>query len=200
MSSPATHELRDLLGSYRFFAEMQRLSSRAGEGDPEAVATLDSMLNECASDPDWRVKTRWCSAAVRALVSASTEQAMKRVIEYVRSLPDDTPYGMVELLGGLLPGFGQPVLGNLEELAEGASAPARAAGMQALCNFSLEGHLPPEYLERLLARIKTFEPDHYLTHQMFELVQPGSLARDTDDLSALFEDVIVDGSDGPDER
>ena len=194
MSSSVTQELRDLLGSYRFFAEMQRLAARAGKGEKEALGILDSMLAECVADPDWRAKSRWCSAAVRALVSAGTSEAMTRVLQYVRALPEDTPYGMVELLGGLLPGFGGQVLDLLPGLVESDSAPARAVAVQALCNFYLEGNLPPENQAYLLGVFRTFEPDRYLTQHLFELVKPGSIDRDedVDHLAAILEDVIVE--------
>ncbi len=197
MSSSTTQELRDLLGSYRFFAEMQRLSSKAAQGDSEAIETLDDMLRECSQDPDWRVQSRWCAAAVRALVAAGTEQARARVVEYVRDLPEETSYGMVELLGGLLPGFGRDVLPDVRELVKSPSVPARAAAVQALCNFYLEGQLPASEVDFLREVIRSYEPDRYLTQQLFELVQPGAAdaAAGEDELELLLEDVIVETRD-----
>lgn len=195
MGSPATKELRDLLGSYRFFAEMQRLSAKASQGDPEAVSVLDSMLAECSVDPDWRVKSRWCSAAVRALVSAGTPEAMERVLGYVRALPEETPYGMIELLGGLVPAFGSAVVGRLSDLINSDSEAARAVGMQAYCTLALEGQLKPDELSELAALSATFAPDRYLTHHLIEVVQNQTSSGQTADdaeLQSLLDDVIVE--------
>lgn len=167
---PDLKELRGLGAGHAFQARMQILAEKAGEEDASAVETLGAMLKECRGA--WKENTHWCAGAVHALARAGTDRTLGLFMEYVRNLPATVPYGVVELLALLLPGFGTRASGTAVVLSRlPKDTAARAVGIQALCNLLNEGLLGRSEQEELQNIVSRFEQDSFYTLELVDLIR-----------------------------
>lgn len=190
-------KLQSLGRGYLFSLEMERLARAASRGEEDAATLLEELLSDCLDMENWHHRSYWCSAVIRALVFSGTDRSLKSMLRFLRDLPDNTAYGCIELLAGLLPAYGRRALKNLRELADGGDpGPARAIAIQTLCNFLLEGLLHEEDLDHLRRIAGEFKSDPYLTKQVLELVenllQKGSSPGIDRELEQFLNDVIID--------
>ncbi len=176
-------EIRSLGAGHAFQTRMQLLADQAGEEDASAVETLAAMLTECRGA--WKENTHWCAGAVHALARAGTDRTLGLFMDYVRNLPASVPYGVVELLALLLPGFGTRAAGTAVVLSRlPKDTAARAVGIQALCNLLNEGLLGRSEHEELLNIVSRFEQDSFYTLELVELIRSRLKPESTADVDA----------------
>ena len=197
MSFATIEQLKSLGQSYLFVIEMRKISRAASGGDQSALATLENMLSECKDPAAWRNNSYWCSAVVQSLAQSATPKSMAIMLQYSRDLPEETPYGIIELIANLLPGYGKAVGPELKKFAaENPGGPLRAIGIQGLCNLYLEGQLDDKQSKELEGLIKDFQPDNFLTQHLVDLSlnrMEGSQKIVVDDaIEELLKDIIVE--------
>lgn len=185
---PDLKELRALGAGHAFQARMGQLAEKAGQADDAAVETLALMLTECRGA--WKENTHWCAGAVHALARAGTDRTLSLFLEYVRNLPTTVPYGVVELLALLLPGFGTRAAGTAVVLSRlPKDTAARAVGIQALCNLLTEGLLGRSEVEELQNIVNRFEPDSFYTLELVDLIR--SRLKPESSVDVDMEDFLV---------
>lgn len=197
MSVIGKKKLQSLGRGYLFSLEMERLARAASRDEQGAAALLEELLPDCLDMENWHHRGYWCSAVIRALVFSGTGRSLKSMLNFLKDLPDNTTYGCIELLAGLLPAYGRRALKPLRELADNEEpGPARAIAIQALCNYLLEGLLLEEDIGDLRRIAGEFKSDPYLTKQVLELVENRLQERSSPEIDRELEqflnDVIVD--------
>ena len=157
---------------YHLVREMQDLSERAGADEAAAQQVLTEMLEECLQPECWSKSSRYCSAVIHAVASIGSLRSMQMLLRFARALPAQIPFGTVDLISSVLPGYKRIIMGPIKDLlGEPESSAARAVGIQTLCNLYLEGSLQgaeTSYLEEIL---KNFDQDDYLTQHVADLVR-----------------------------
>lgn len=184
---------------YQFVQAMQELSLKAAEGDRDAMDALREMLEECKDMAFWNRNSRYCSAVVHAVGHSATLRSMKLLIDFARALPPGASYGVVELVSSILPSFRRIIMGPIQELiTENPEGPARAIGIQTLCNLYLENLLQGEQIRFLEDVLKNFDSDDYLTQHVADLVRLEMAYKEKEaeaDLQAVLKGFLVeDGS------
>lgn len=164
--------LRSLGRGYEFINFMNELTIEASSGDTDALNIFATMLKDCRDQVDWIEKNYWCSMAIRSLANTRTPESLKIIMGFVRKLPDNTPFGAIDLISSLLPVYKKFILGPAKELVKDDKKQAqKAIGLQTLCNLYLEGSLIGDQATYLESLIRNFEPDRYLTQHHVELVR-----------------------------
>ncbi len=177
MKDSELRKLEEICGSYEFTVKMTELSDLGRNGDRESTELLIAMLSMCGSRNQWFARNTWCSMAARALIQTRTRESLQFILRFIRDLPDQTPFGAVDLIAGLLPLYGSIITGHAVDLAsEGQSEILRALGIQTLCNMYLEGLLSSEHSAYLDKIIRSFKGDRYFTQQITEIVRSSMLS------------------------
>ncbi len=166
------NQLRDMGKGYEFIKTMTILCDVAADGNRNALSILEIMLGECQSQDKWIKANYWCSMAIRSLINTRTPESMKIILGYIRKLPENTPFGAIDLISSLLPVYRQIILGPAKDLAmQSSRSVLKAIGLQTLCNMYLEGSLTGENALHLYKLIEDFKGDRYLTQHHVELVR-----------------------------
>jgi hypothetical protein len=163
--------LLEYAGSYRLGPEINRLGVEASS-QSETLESLGELLSECNSREKWQQASGFVSGLVHALVKAGTSKSMLRLLGFVRSLPDDMPFGAVELIGTTLPSYGKIITGPAKELCTGNfSDSARAIGLQTLCNLYLDDLIEGDHVNHVAELIQSFEEDEFFSSHLVDLVK-----------------------------
>ncbi|MBX7059807.1 MAG: hypothetical protein K1X75_17215 [Leptospirales bacterium] len=184
---------------YHLVTAMQDLSRQAAEGDSVALDALGEMLEECRDTKFWIRNSRYCSAVVHAVAHVGAMRSMKLLVDFVRGLSPDAPYGVVELISSILPTYRRIVMGSVMQLLEEApDGPARAVGLQTLCNMYLDHALQGEQIRFLEQTLQNFDRDNYLTQTVADLVRLEMAYREEEaaaDLEAMLHGFLIETPD-----
>jgi len=156
--------------SFRLGTVIQEVAAEA-RNSPEVMASLESLLEECKDPEFWRTGARWGSTLFHTIVRVGNSRSMMLLLGFARSLPEDYPFGPVDLLGNILPLYGHIMIGPAKELVRSSSDAAEAVGLQSLCQLYLDGVVHGDNAEYLQNLIDHFEGDSYLSQNIVELVQ-----------------------------
>lgn len=185
--------LRNAGFGYAFQESIQRISDSAGTGDELSFLVIKEMLKDCPDRDSWKKNNYWCSMALNALSGCQSSEALKFIMSYIRKLPENIPFGVIDLLSGILPRFGKFILGPAKELANDPRSALRAVGIQTLCNMYLDGELRDDNNIQLLDDLtKNFSQDSYRTEHHVELVRMAlhRASMDNDELVDEFDDLF----------
>jgi len=145
--------------------------------NPLYLSVLRSILNEIVENHDWQ--NPHCARILHILINSETSGSLFHILDFVKRLPENVPFALVELLGSLLPSYKKIVLGPAKDLCESEpGSPQRAVGIQTLCNLHLDGLLPGENLPYLADLLKGFEVDPFFTDYLVDLVRSTVSFRD----------------------
>lgn len=170
--SAAIQELEEFGEGYSFVARILQLSSRGADGDTLSVQILNRMLERCETIENWNKNNRWCSLSMKALARTRSPESLKTILGFVRKLPPQVPFGIIDLLGSILPVYNRIIVAKAREMAEDSeSETQRAIGIQTLCNMYLEGLLPGDQARHLESLIDAFKKDRYSTEHLTEMVR-----------------------------
>lgn len=178
--------------SFRLGSVIQEVAAEA-RSNPEMMESLDSLLKEC-KDPDfWRTGARWGSTLFHTIVRVGNSRSMMLLLGFARSLPEDYPFGPVDLLGNILPLYGRIMIGPAKELVRSSSDASEAVGLQTLCQLYLDGVVHGDNAAYLKALISEFEGDSYLSQNIVELVQNSMQRVNLEESETIDpEDVLVE--------
>jgi hypothetical protein len=198
MSLSMEQEIRNLeevCDSYEFSLRLMELSEKGESGDNNSVILLSEMLKQCVGKTEWFSHNRWCSMTLKALMMTRTPESLKIIMQFIRNLPEQMPFGAVDLLSSLLPLYRGIITGHVIQLAsEGESEVLRALGMQTLCNLYLEGLLNSDHVVYLENLMRSYKGDRYFTQQVIDITRSaliGNRKADDIDLSDLTEDITL---------
>ncbi|MCB1166394.1 MAG: hypothetical protein KDK37_06755 [Leptospiraceae bacterium] len=192
-------ELREKLEepgqSFRLGSVIQSVAADARE-NVETMQALEDLLQDC-SDPDfWRTDGRWASTLFHTVVRVGNSRSMMLLLSFARRLPEDFPFGPVDLLGNILPLYGHIMIGPAKELVqENASSACLAVGVQTLCQLYLDGAIYGENMRYLQSMIDDFESDSYLSQNIIELVKNSMQRNVPENVDIDPDDVLVQMSD-----
>lgn len=194
-------QVREAGDGYHLVQTMQDLSRQVSAGDGVALEALAEMLHECREPGLWAENGRYCSAVVHAVGHSGALRSMKLLIDFSRALPPAIPYGVVELLAAILPTYRRIIFAPARELVgEAIDTPARAVGLQTLCNLYLDHGLQGDQIRQLEEFLRDFERDNYLTENVADLVRLEMAYRERDasaDLEKVLRGYLVENqSDG----
>ncbi len=171
-TSEIIKSVKDQASGYHLVRAMQDLSERAAAGEALALEALHDMLTECQSPECWSKNSRYCSAVIHAVASIGSLRSMQMLLRYARALPDNIPFGTVDLISSVLPTYRRIIMGPIKDLlGENEASAARAVGIQTLCNLYLEGTLQGEETAYLETILQSFDSDGYLTQHVADLVR-----------------------------
>ncbi|MCB1323371.1 MAG: hypothetical protein KDK34_24140 [Leptospiraceae bacterium] len=196
-------EIKAIRQGYQLVQAMQKLSREACSGDEAAFEVLTHMLEECRESEAWHRSSGYCSAVIHAIAQCASLRSMQTLIRYAKNLPDDIPYGTVELLSNILPAYRRIIMGPVKDLIKAPDgSPARAVGLQTFCNLYLNGALQGADIAFLQEEIKAFETDSFLTQHAVDLVRLEMAYKEKqaeEDLVAMLKGFLVEqGVDGDD--
>ena len=193
-------EIKALSQGYHLVQAMRELSGSAAAGDEQALEVLTGMLAECRSAESWARSSSYCSAVVHAVAQTGTLRSMQLLIRCVSEFDEEMPYGAVELFSSILPTYKRIVMGPLKDLIETGPGPARAVGLQSLCNLYLDGQLQGEEIRYLTGCLKKFTQDDYLTLHVADLVRLEISYKEKqaeEDLNGMLDGFLLEDSEGP---
>lgn len=178
--------------SFRLGSVIQEVAIQA-RTDGETMDSLESLLEPC-KDPDfWRSEGRWGSTLFHTIVRVGNSRSMMLLLGFARSLPEDFPYGPVDLLGNILPLYGHIMIGPAKDLVRSRSAASEAVGLQALCQLYLDGVVHGDNAQYLKELIQGFDGDSYLSQNIVELVHTSMQRASLEEEGAIDpDDVLVE--------
>lgn len=187
-------EIKNLLlefsGSYRLGPEINRIGVDASV-NAETLEALGELIFECNNREAWLNASGYVSGLVHAMVKAGTSKSMMRLLSFVRSLPDDMPFGAVELIGTTLPSYGKIITAPAKELCEGKfSASAHAIGIQTLCNLFLDDLIDGDQADYISGLIENFEQDEFFSSHLVDLAKSKMKNRGIPSIDEL--DILVE--------
>lgn len=157
--------------SFRLGGVIQEVAAQARE-DADTMASLEELLRECEDEDFWRSNSRWGSTVFHTIVRVGNSRSMMLLLSFARRLPEDFPFGPVDLLGNILPLYGHIMIGPAKELVQSdRSAACVAVGVQTLCQLYLDGAISGDNAQYLQDMIEEFQGDRYLSQYIIELVQ-----------------------------
>lgn len=157
--------------SFRLGGVIQEVAAEARK-NPETMVALETLLSECEDEEFWRHQSRWGSTLFHTIVRVGNSRSMMLLLNFARRLPDDFPFGPVDLLGNILPLYGHIMIGPAKELVQSrASSACEAVGVQTLCQLYLDGAIQGDNSRYLQDMIHRFEGDRFLSQYIIELVQ-----------------------------
>lgn len=163
--------LLEYAGSYRLGPEINRIGVEASK-QSETLESLGELLSECNTREKWMQASGYASGLVHALVKAGTSKSMLSLLGFIRNLPEDMPFGAVELIGATLPSYGKIITGPAKELATGNfSSAARAIGIQTLCNLYLDDLIEGDQIDYIGELIQSYENDEFFSSHLVDLVK-----------------------------
>jgi len=172
------NRIKELGNGYYFIQEMQNLSEQAASGNGDSIKILESMIGECKESSYWKENCRYCSAVINALAHSRTSNSLKIFMKFIEELPEDMPYGAVDLIGGLLPVYKKIILATVKDMAHQSDHKARRAiGMFALSNMALDDDLEESEMRFLLDLLKNFEGDMYYSENFADIAKSYLSAR-----------------------
>ena len=163
-------KIKELGSGYYFTKALQDLSDNISSGDDSSFQILEKMTDDCKLPNLWKENCRYCSAIVSALAHLRTSKSLQFLINFIQNLPEDMPYGAVDLLGSLLPVYENQIIGNLKEMAaQNSNASIKAVGMHALTNMALDDKLAENDMNFLLNLLEDFKGDRYFSSDFIEI-------------------------------
>jgi hypothetical protein len=171
-ASQIIESIKAQTSGYHLVRAMQDLAQSAATGNAVALEALSDMLEECRDPEYWARNSRYCSAVIHAVAIGGTLRSMQMLLRYVRALPDNIPFGTVDLISSILPTYRRIIMGPIKDLLNDTEhSAARAIGIQTLCNLYLEGSLQGEETAYLETVLREFDNDGYLTQHVADLVR-----------------------------
>lgn len=187
-------------GDHAMVLAMQQLSDSAAAGDAASLEALGEMLEECKSPQAWSKNSRYCSAVIHAVGYSGTLRSMKMLLRYARDLPENIPFGTVDLISSILPTYRRIIMGPIKDLLnEAQDGPARAVAIQTMCNLYLEGSLQGSETAYLEDVLKSFDSDGYLTQHVADLVRLEMAYKEKEaqkDLEEMLKGFLVEMGEG----
>lgn len=187
-------EIMELGRGYALIKEMRDLSIRA-ENDDEVLKLLMEMAMPCLSMNYWKQNGIFCSSLLSAIAQTKKTKSMSFMIKFIHKLPENTSLGIVDLISGLIPGYGKMVTASVKEMStDGENSVIQAIGIQALCKMVLERTLEMDDEDYLMKIISGFSDDVYLTSHIVDLARSSIASRRKlqESLDDFMDDLLIE--------